>query len=73
MRPEPYDIKMDRIMEEELRCIHAIRKPIQRGEKNYGSYDICRLNGKACLIEHGHYTCSYYEEWLKEETNARNL
>ena len=28
-------------------------------------YDICDLNGKHCLIEHG-LKCEYYEEYLKE-------
>ena len=30
------------------------------------SYDICDLNTKACLIEHGLYRCDYYESPLAE-------
>jgi len=30
--------------------------------------DICnlRLRDRSCLIEHGLYTCEYFEEYLKE-------
>lgn len=28
------------------------------------TYDICDLNGKACLIEHGLYECEIYYEFL---------
>ena len=35
----------------------------KRAEDEY--YDICDLNGKHCLIEHG-LKCDYYEEYLKE-------
>ena len=30
------------------------------------SYDICALNGKACLEEHGLYECEYFNNYLKE-------
>lgn len=30
------------------------------------TYDICNLTGKACLVEHGLYTCEYFEKYLKE-------
>ena len=29
-------------------------------------YDICDLNGKHCLVEHGLYHCDYFEEYLKK-------
>lgn len=39
------------------------------------SYDVCDLNGKACLIEHGLYECDYYNEYLeelREEINGKD-
>jgi len=33
------------------------------------TYDICDLNGKRCLIEHG-YECEYYNDYLKEVENG---
>ncbi len=39
------------------RCPHIIRK--RAGDE---SYDICELNTKACLIEHGLYECEIWNE-----------
>ena len=61
MRPEPYDIMMDRKAEEEARCPHVIRK--RAGDE---SYDICELNSKPCLAEHGLYECDIYQEYLEK-------
>lgn len=30
------------------------------------SYDICNLNSKSCLIEHGLYECEIFNDYLKE-------
>ena len=49
---------------EKPRCPEVIRK--QAGDE---SYDICGLNTKACLIEHGLNECDTYNEFLKEEDN----
>ena len=46
----------------EERCPYIIRK--QAGDE---SYDICELNTKSCLEEHGYYTCDIWEEIKKEE------
>lgn len=43
------------------RCPHVIRK--LAGDE---SYDICEINMKSCLIEHGLYECEIYDEWGKE-------
>jgi len=54
------------LIEPENRCPHIIRK--QAGDE---SYDICELNTKPCLIEHGLYVCEIWEEikreWAEED------
>ena len=39
------------------------------GHKRAGDeiYDLCKLNDKHCLEEHGLYHCGYYEEYLREK------
>jgi len=49
------------LVEPEDRCPHIIRK--QAGDE---SYDICELNTKPCLIEHGLYECEIWEEIKRE-------
>lgn len=47
-------------------CPHIIRR--SAGDE---TYDICELNTKACLIEHGLYKCETWEEiqdeWARKE------
>ncbi len=47
------------------RCPHIIRK--LAGDE---TYDMCELNDKICLIEHGIYECETWDEiqkeWLEE-------
>ena len=50
------------VTKDKPRCPEVITK--QAGDE---SYDICRLNTKPCLIEHGLYECEYYEQFLTEE------
>ena len=45
------------------RCPHIIRKRV--GDE---SYDICDLNTKSCLIEHGLYEC---ETWNKIQEEGK--
>ena len=35
------------------------------------AYDICNLNTKSCLIEHGLYECDYYNDYLKEKEESK--
>ena len=44
-----------------MRCPHIIRKLV--GDE---IYDICDLNTKACVIEHGLYECETWE-LIKQE------
>jgi len=39
---------------------------IRHKRANDEVYDICNLNGKRCLIEHGLYECDFYDYFLKE-------
>ena len=39
---------------------------VRRKRAGDESYDICNLNTKSCLIEHGLYVCPYYENYLEE-------
>uniref|UniRef100_A0A6M3KGB5 Uncharacterized protein n=1 Tax=viral metagenome TaxID=1070528 RepID=A0A6M3KGB5_9ZZZZ len=39
---------------------------VRRKRAGDESYDICDINGKSCLIEHGLYECAIYDEYLKE-------
>lgn len=54
-------------MDKEQECPHIQRK--QAGDE---TYDICELNSKPCLIEHGLYEC---ETWngIKREVNLMAL
>ena len=40
-----------------MECPH-----IQRKRADDETYDICELNTKPCLIEHGHYECETWNE-----------
>ena len=44
------------------KCPHIIRK--SAGDE---TYDICEINSKRCLIEHGIYKCEIWDEIQKEE------
>ena len=54
------------LIEPENRCPHIRR--VRAGDE---SYDICELNTKPCLIEHGLYECEIWEEikreWVEEK------
>ena len=57
---------MEAIKEQKLsRCPHIIRR--LAGDE---TYDLCELNSKSCLIEHGQYDCEVWaeiqKEWVKE-------
>lgn len=65
-KPESRSEYFEALQEQKLsRCPHIIRK--LAGDE---TYDICGLNTKACLIEHGIYECYTWKEiqkeWLKE-------
>lgn len=40
---------------------------IQRKRAGDETYDICEINTKSCLIEHGLYECETWNEIRKEE------
>ena len=46
---------------EDKRCPHCMRK--LAGDE---TYELCGINDKSCLIEHGLYKCDIYEEYLVE-------
>jgi len=58
---------MESLQQQKLsRCPEIIRK--LAGDE---TYDICNLNDKPCLIEHGLYECEEWNqiqaEWIEEE------
>uniref|UniRef100_A0A6M3LID3 Uncharacterized protein n=1 Tax=viral metagenome TaxID=1070528 RepID=A0A6M3LID3_9ZZZZ len=48
-----------------MECPHIIRR--LAGDE---TYDICELNTKSCLIEHGLYECEIWNE-IQEEENGK--
>lgn len=50
------------------KCPHVIR--MQAGDE---TYDICELNTKSCLIEHGQYECEEFNFWLKEHEQEEEI
>lgn len=39
---------------------------VRRKRAGDETYDVCNLNSKPCLIEHGLYECNYYNDYLRE-------
>ncbi len=71
-RLKTLSITWEWILNKEEVMVETLEKPrcpeVERKQAGDESFDLCGLTrGKPCLIEHGHYECDVYEEFLKKQ------